>query len=150
MSNENLVWRWVGDDTLVLLDLETGQYHSLNWTAGIVWLTLRRGGTMEQAIDRVQEFTNDVERDQLCKDAREIAERLEQMSLLIKDEAVVDNSDTIEKDEGFSIPVGSEENYIKPSVRKHEALQQVTAGTYYSGGSYSYTYTYYYYYYYYY
>lgn len=148
MSNENLVWRWVGDDTLVLLDLETGQYHSLNWTAGIVWLTLHQGGTVEQAIDRLQEFTNDVERDQLYKDAREIAERLEQMSLLIQGEAAVDNSDTIEEDEGFPIPVESGLNYIKPSVRKHEALQQVTAGTYYSGSSYSYSYYYYYYYYY--
>ena len=149
MASDNLVWRWVGDDTLVLLDLETGLYHSLNWTAGVVWLLLSRGRTVSQVVIELQELTKDVDREQVCQDVQELAERFKQMSLLVENKDTVDTSSEIEEDKGFPFMPSDDRNYQKPSVRKHEALQKVTAGTYSSGG-YSYYYTYYYYYYYYY
>jgi len=151
MSEKRLVWRELEDGVFVMLDLESGLYYSLNWTAAVVWDELQRGGTVESAATRLALLTGQTDEPRLRNDVEELVKRLDQLTLL--GDAETSEACSPEGTEGEE-PLMSRESrgeYEKPCVQEHEALHEVTAGSYSGSSSYYYGgYTYYYYYYYYY
>lgn len=155
MEKRKFVQRWMGEETLVILDLETGQYYSLNWTAGVMWDIFYRGGTVVDATVKLQELVKNVDPDNLSLDVQEFADELVKVSLLANNNNDDIPSDIFSEnvDSSIDIKLKSDKIYEKPSIQRREALHSVTAGTYdssyyyYSGGG-GYTYYYYYYYYY--
>lgn len=131
----NVVWRRVGNDSVVLLDLETGCYNSLNCSGAIVLGAIVRGENMSGCAQVLQQHYPDLTAARANEVVRGFVETMQQRGLLVEGEP----------DRGRQVAdldLKPEGKFQAPVCEEHQALQEVTAGTYY------YTYTYYYYYYY--
>ena len=137
---KNLVWRRIGDDALILLDLETGRYNSLNKSAAIVWGALIKGEDSAGCTEVLTQMYPGLQTAEARKEVEALIENFKNRELLIegKSDGEIGHVDLEFETLGEFVP---------PACEEHEALQEVTAGSYSSGG-YSYTYYYYYYYYY--
>lgn len=135
-NKDTIAWRRVGDDSVVLLDLETGRYNSLNRSAAIVWAAVVCGQTVPACAQILVQHYPSLASDQANEAVTGLIDRLQERGLLTEGEpdAAVNAADLEFKSGG---------DFQAPACEEHEALQEVTAGTY---GNYSGSYYYYYYY----
>lgn len=66
IRTDELSWRQV-DDEVVILDLRTSKYLSLNGTAALLWTTMAAGCTTDDLVDAVVS-TYDVDREVAARD----------------------------------------------------------------------------------
>jgi hypothetical protein len=71
-------------DGLVILDVNTGKYYSLNRTGAVIWTGLERGLTKEELIAVVLETFN-VPEDKLRADVDALLKRLSELRIIEKD-----------------------------------------------------------------
>jgi Coenzyme PQQ synthesis protein D (PqqD) len=82
---DHVVYRSFAAETVVL-NLETGRYHGLNGSAGVMFETLDRGGTLEDAAVALADEL-EVPRERLDADLQDLCARLAERGLV---EVVVD------------------------------------------------------------
>ena len=76
----NIVDKQVMDE-LVLLDLQTGDYHSLNETAAFIWQQARSEASMEQIAKALQEQFN-IELSSALEDVQSTFEQLKGLGFI--------------------------------------------------------------------
>ncbi len=139
-NNEKIVCKRIGDGSSILLALDTGHYYSLNNTAALAWDLIKSGiplGEIESQFAEMYAVDNFI----ISRDLEDFLESLRANKLLSG--IISDNDQKI----NFADLEISEQEYVRPEIRVHEPIQDITAGSGDSGGGGG-GYTYYYYYYY--
>jgi hypothetical protein len=77
---ESVLWQEVGDE-IVLLDIEAGEYHSLNDVGSTIWRTLEQHPDVRSAYEHLC-GTYEVDHGVLRTDLDEFIKRLVEMGLL--------------------------------------------------------------------
>jgi hypothetical protein len=134
-NKENVVWRVIGADTLVLLDLETGRYYSLNASAAAIWAEAARGATPADCAQALRSRYAGLGANDARAAVEDLLDDLSRRGLLTDGEPRPDGAAPTQE-----LPAAGSFQY--PTLEEHEALQEVTAGS--GSGGYSYSYYYYY------
>lgn len=81
---ENITWRDVNDE-VVVLDLKSGEYYTMNQTGQCIWRALMEGKTVDQVKDLVLERFQ-VEKDKALTDVEEFISGMMDKGLLYRTE----------------------------------------------------------------
>ena len=102
---------------IVVINLETGFYYSLNQAASVIWNLILKRMAYKQILDYI--IKNSAVKEEVAqKDLDEL------LSELIKERLIVQNNGTIEKKdtkdyENSNAIIQKKIKYQKPSIRKH-------------------------------
>ena len=128
---EHITWKKIGEDSVILLDLNSGKYFSLNETAAVIWQLILSNQSLDDITDEISKrFDSDLAATK--EDIQDIVDNFIANSLISENEKAstskTDNETTL-------LPDFSRKPYIKPGVQAHAPITQVTAGSsvYYSG-----------------
>jgi hypothetical protein len=80
---DDVVWREVGDE-LVVLELSTSTYLTLNGTAKHLWLSLSDGSTVEALVDMLA-TKYQISHEQATRDTEAFLTSLDDRELLVRD-----------------------------------------------------------------
>jgi hypothetical protein len=73
------------DNELVLLNVLTGDYFTLNEVGAAIWKGIADGMTLETVIGRIHEEFDIDDREQIIRDAEEIVKALKEEGLVIEE-----------------------------------------------------------------
>jgi hypothetical protein len=126
--NTHIAWKRLGDDRSILLDLNSGQYFSMNETATVAWTVFSEGKSISEVECSMSDtYGNDL--GQVRSDLAELVESLLEHGLVsMSSEPVPVNSEEQEHELKVDSP------YVKPELAEHETIMQMTAGSSSYGG----------------
>ena len=128
---EHVTWKVLGDDRVIVLDLNSGQYFGLNETATAIWKLILSSKSLPEITDEIlKRFQTDSI--DLDKDIQKVVDDLLAKGLVSEKEDV---SPSEIVDEEISPSDFKRMPYTKPEVEEHAPIKQVTAGTYSSCGT---------------
>lgn len=113
-TTEHILWRVVDDEALII-NLETGNYYSLNPVATAILISLCRGNTPTNLATQVS-LTYQIPFETIWEDIVAFMAELQTEALV--------NLDTLEE---FNVHFSAETGYEKPVVRKYDQIDCIAA-----------------------
>jgi hypothetical protein len=124
-KSEHVTWKKLGEDRSLILDLNSGQYFSLNETATAIWQSVVSNKShLEIAKDVSERF--EIDTVALEGDIQEV------VGFFMNKGIVSDKEGVLPTEAGSEKTIHSDftqKPYIKPEIKEHESIRQVTAAT---------------------
>ena len=133
-KNDWVTWKKLDSDRSVMLDLNSGNYYTLNMTATAMWELLGCGYSASDAARRIAVLFT-VEQAQAESDLQELAGIFIEKGFLKKADSSATGTVAGPEDSA-----AEKRPYIKPVIEEHEGVQEIAAagtgggGSHYSGG----------------
>src|SRR4030067_1926041 len=82
---EHITWKKIGEDSVILLDLNSGKYFSLNETAAVIWQLILSNQSLDDITDEISKrFDSDL--DATKEDIQDIVDNFIANSLISENE----------------------------------------------------------------
>ena len=71
------------EDSMIVLELSSGMYYSLNPTGALLWELLEESGDTDRVLERMQVAYPDVPVERICRDIDEVLGELQKRHLIV-------------------------------------------------------------------
>ena len=121
-KSEHVTWKALGEGGSMLLDLDSGQYFSLNETATAVWELVIAGWPTRDIVQQIAKGF-DVDAEVVQTDVQELILSLREGGL------VTEAGEATAQPEVAPVTATPSGPYTRPTLEEHELVKQVTTGS---------------------